>query len=97
MKLHLPIEISDRALSEILLIKSSKGIPQEYGLRLIAEASGCSDVGFRIGFDKKEENDEVYDLEGVMVLIKKKDFMYLVGVILDFVETGEARGFTFLK
>lgn len=97
MKLHLPIQITERALGEILTIKLTKGIPQEYGLRLIADASGCSDVGFRIGFDKEDENDELYELEGVRVLIKKKDFMYLVGVTLDFIETGEARGFTFVK
>ena len=97
MKTQLPVKISNRALEEILLIKNNKGIPVEYGLRLIADASGCSEVNFRIGFDKCAEDDDEYEIAGFKVYIKKKDFMYLLGVSLDYLETGETQGFTFVK
>lgn len=95
MKLELPLNITSRAFSEIEKIKNTKGIPQEYGLRIIADATGCSDVGFRIGFDKKKEDDEEYAKDGISIFIKKKEFMFLVGVTLDFIESGETQGFTF--
>ena len=97
MKVQLPVSISAKALEEITLIKNNKSIPEEYGLRLIADASGCSEVSFRIGFDKKADDDEEYAIDDLKVYIKKKDFMYLLGVSLDFVETGETQGFTFDK
>lgn len=97
MKAQLPVRISEKAFEEISLIKKNKSIPEEYGLRLIADASGCSEVNFRIGFDKENEGDDVYELNEIKVYIKKKDFMYLLGVTLDFVETGETQGFTFSK
>lgn len=93
--MNLPVNISERAKEEIILIKKNKNIPDEYGLRITLDAAGCSGVNYRIGFDKKGEGDDEFELDGVPVFIKRKDFMYLVGVSLDFVEDESQKGFLF--
>lgn len=93
--MKLPLEISDRAKSEILLIKENKNIPAEYGLRITLDASGCAGVNYRIGFDKKSDEDDEFAMDGLPIFIKRKDFMYLAGVALDFIENESERGFVF--
>lgn len=93
--MKLPVSISERAREEIILIKKNKNIPAEYGLRITLDAAGCSGVNYRIGFDNKTADDDEYELSGVPIFIKRKDFMYLVGVSLDFVEDESQKGFLF--
>ncbi|MCS6795746.1 MAG: iron-sulfur cluster biosynthesis family protein [Raineya sp.] len=92
----LPVEITPLALQEIKNIKENKGIPAEYSLRIGVRGGGCG-ASFMIGFDKPKSTDEIYELEGIQILIDKKHFLYLVGVQIDFEETSEGRGFTFVK
>ncbi|MFQ3574898.1 MAG: iron-sulfur cluster assembly accessory protein [Cytophagales bacterium] len=94
--MNLPIEITDRAYLEILNIFKNKNIPQNYSLRVGVRGSGCSGVSQYLGFDQKNERDEVYSLGEIEVLIEKKDFMHLIGMKIDFVSNEEASGFVFL-
>jgi iron-sulfur cluster assembly protein len=91
----LPVHITSSALAEIRQIVERKKIPEAYGLRLAMKGAGCSGTTFVIGFDKKKEQDEVFQLEGLEVYIEKKHLMYLFGVEVDFVENEAERGFVF--
>lgn len=91
-----PVTISDRACQEIRSIMQTKGIPPEYGLRVgVRGASGCG-VSLMIGFDKQKATDLVYDIKGIPVYVDKKHTMFLMGKQVDFVDTSEGRGFTFI-
>ncbi|MDB4835308.1 iron-sulfur cluster assembly accessory protein [Cyclobacteriaceae bacterium] len=93
----IPLEITDKALSEIKDIKGSKGIPEDYHLRVGVRGGGCSGADYYVGFDQPTEEDKLFDKEGVQVIIAKKDFMYLIGVVLDFKDDADERGFDFIK
>jgi iron-sulfur cluster assembly protein len=92
---QLPVIITEKALKEIKDIFYNKNIPAHYGLRLGVKGSGCTGIGFLLGFDIQQEQDKVYDVEGIKVLITKKDVMHLLGKKVDFVDE-EARGFVFV-
>jgi iron-sulfur cluster assembly protein len=48
-----------------------------------------------LAFDKKEEGDSDYELEGIPVVMKKAQVMYVLGMEVDW-ETGlNNRGFSF--
>lgn len=94
--LPLPITISDRALEEVKHIMAHKNIPAGYALRIGVRGGGCTGMGFMLGFDTPKSADDVYEHQGIGVLIEKRHAMYLLGVTLDFEETAEARGFLFL-
>lgn len=91
----LPIKITGQAQKEIKFIFDKKGIPSGYGVRIGVRGAGCSGVSYVLGFDEPDQGDEKYEVDGIAVLIAKKDLMYLLGITLDFVEDSEIRGFVF--
>lgn len=93
--MDIPITITEKALSEVLNIKTHKNIPEKYGLRVGIKGAGCAGVSYVLGFDTAKDGDVTYAFEGVDVHIAKKDTMYLIGLILDFYEGDDARGFLF--
>ena len=60
-------------------------------------AATCGTTSFIIGFDTKKTGDDSFIFEGIEVLIKKKEMLYLMGITLDYLETGEQKGFQFGK
>lgn len=92
-----PVTISNRACAEIHHIRSTKGIPGDYGLRVGIKGGGCGGMALVIGFDKKKETDLTYEVEGIIVYVDKKHAMYLIGKQVDFIDEADARGFTFTE
>ena len=92
---ELPVEITNRALEEVKNILKNKGIPEGYGLRIATKGMGCG-VGFKLGFDKKKETDDEYFVDGVQVLIQKREMMFLVGKKIEFYDETDGRGFVFV-
>jgi len=93
--MEIPIDISERAIAEVKNILQNKGIPSDYGLRIATKGMGCG-VGFKLGFDKKKETDEEYFLEGVQILIQKKEMLFLAGRKIEFYDESDGRGFVFV-
>lgn len=92
----IPISLSEQASKEIKHIFETKNIPSNYALRVgVKGQSGCSGVNYVLGFDEKQENDQLFDVNGIQVVISKKDFMHLLGVKVDFLEDESVRGFVF--
>lgn len=93
----MPISISAKALDEIRNIMAHKNIPQEYRLRVGVKGGGCGGVSYMLGFDKPKDEDKVFEWEGLEILIEKKHVMFLMGMHIDFFESSDARGFTFVN
>ena len=90
-----PINLTERALAEVKIIMQDKSVPAEYGLRIGVQGGGCSGMSYLLGFDKKKETDEVYELDGVQLIMDKKHGMYVMGMEVDFQDGLNARGFVF--
>ncbi|ACA31318.1 iron-sulfur cluster assembly protein IscA [Histophilus somni] len=74
------------------LEKRGKGI----GLRLGIKTSGCSGLAYVLEFvDVLNEDDEVFEQDGVKVIVDHKSLVYLDGTQLDFVKEGLNEGFKF--
>ncbi|MFN8416489.1 MAG: iron-sulfur cluster assembly accessory protein [Cytophagaceae bacterium] len=91
----LPINITPAAVTEIQTIFNTKNIPSGYGLRVGVKGTGCSGTGYVIGFDKPGIQDNQYSFENIPVYIEKKHLLYVAGLIIDFENNDEVRGFTF--
>ncbi len=93
-----PVVITPLAVAEARKIMQTKNIPEGYGLRLGARGGhGCGGVSFIIGFDKQKPSDLIYQVEGITILIEKKQTMFLIGKAVDFYEGADARGFMFVE
>lgn len=66
------------------------------GLRLGIKTTGCSGLAYVLEFvDDLNDDDELYDIDGVKIIIDAKSFIYLQGIELDFVKEGLNEGFQF--
>ena len=90
-----PITITEKALAEVKNILAEKNVPAEYGLRIGVQGGGCSGMSYLLGFDKPKETDEVFQLDGVILVMDKKHGMYVMGMEVDFQDGLNARGFVF--
>ena len=92
----LPIEITETALKELHRIKTSQDdITDRHGLRVGVKGGGCSGFTYILGFDVQKEDDEVYELDGLRVLMNKAHGLYLMGMQIDWVDGLNNRGFSF--
>jgi iron-sulfur cluster assembly protein len=74
------------------LQKRGKGI----GLRLGVKTTGCSGLAYVIEFaDKIEDDDKIFENNGVKLLVNPKSYVYLKGTELDFGKEGLNEGFKF--
>ncbi len=88
------IHLSDDAASRVrhFLDNRGKGI----GLRLGVKTTGCSGLAYVIEFvDELREDDEVFESQGIKVVVDRKSLVYLDGTEVDFARVGLQEGFQF--
>ena len=67
-------------------------------LRLGVRGGGCSGVSYAIEFsDKVRDRDNVFDFDGLRVIVDPKSLVYLRGSVLDYEVTLMQHGFKFLN
>ena len=90
------IEITKNAAKEIISLRSTKNIPEDYHLRITTMGgTGCAGVKLKLGFDKKKDDDLQYLIHNIKVVVKKAELMFIIGQQLNFIENHEERGFYF--
>lgn len=90
-----PVILTERAASQITKIKSDENLDDDLYLRVAVEGGGCSGLSYKLGFDFKNEEDELIESEGIQIVIDTKHIMYLSGIRIDYPDGLDARGFTF--
>jgi len=66
------------------------------GLRLGVKTSGCSGMAYILEFvDQLNDDDLIFDTDGVNIIVDKKSLVYLDGTELDFIQEGLDEGFQF--
>lgn len=90
-----PVEITDQALVEIKKILTTKEIPEGYGLRIGVKGGGCSGMSYVLGFDKKRDFDQEFEIEEVPVYMDRRQGLYLLNTRIDYHDGLDARGFVF--
>jgi len=66
------------------------------GLRLGVRTSGCSGMAYVLEFaDELESDDQIFEDQGVKVIVDPKSLLYLDGTELDYTKEGLNEGFKF--
>ena len=71
------------------------GFDTSHYLRIGVKGGGCSGLSYVLGFDAKETDDEMHEMEGIPVVMKAAHGIYLMGMQVDFEDGLNARGFVF--
>lgn len=67
-----------------------------FGLRLGVKTTGCSGLAYVLEFvDAPNDDDQVFNIDNINVVIDGKSIVYLDGTELDFVKEGLNEGFKF--
>jgi iron-sulfur cluster assembly protein len=91
------ISLTDAALKEVKRLINVQGL-EEGGLRLGVKGGGCSGLSYTINFDDKiGQYDQVYEIDGVKVIVDAKSAIYLQGTQLDYQKDMMGGNFKFLN
>ena len=90
------ITLTNSAAERVRTFLANRG--KGLGLRLGIKTSGCSGLAYVLEFvDELNEDDNVFEQDGVKVIVDTKSLVYLDGTQLDFVKEGLNEGFKFIN
>ena|SRR6185312_5221765 len=90
-----PIKLTHNAIAEVKNLMNVPGFDSSTYLRVGVKGGGCSGMSYVLGFDQKEADDELFEIEGVPVIMKAAHGIYLIGMEVDYSDGLNARGFVF--
>jgi iron-sulfur cluster assembly protein len=91
------VRLTKKAIEMAKQALIKRGTP-DAALRLGVRGGGCSGVSYAIEFsDKRRERDNVYDFDGLRVLVDPKSLVYLRGAVLDYEVKLMQHGFKFVN
>jgi iron-sulfur cluster assembly protein len=88
------VQLTENAAHHVqkLIDKRGRGI----GLRLATEKSGCSGFAYSVDYaDQVEANDQVFESNGVKVVVDSESLANLDGTTVDYLKSSLGEGFTF--
>jgi len=90
------VQLTPVAVTKVKEILSAQ-TPAPTGLRVAVVGGGCSGFSYHMAFENQinEASDNVYEFDGLKVLVDQMSEMYLEGVSIDYIETLEGSGFKF--
>ncbi len=88
------VTLTESAVNRVSTFLKNRGKGE--GLRLGVKTSGCSGLAYVLEFvDIINEDDQVFEQNGVKIIVDTKSLVYLDGTELDFVKEGLNEGFKF--
>ena len=88
------ITVTSQAAGKIKDIKTAQAASEESGLRVRVVGGGCSGFQYQLAFDTPQTGDQVFETDGVKVVVDPKSFLYLNGTEIDYVDGLTGAGFT---
>ena len=88
------ITMTDAAAARVSAFLTNRG--KGIGLRLGVKTTGCSGLAYVLEFvDELAAEDQVFEQNGVKIIVDAKSLIHLDGTELDFVKEGLNEGFQF--
>jgi iron-sulfur cluster assembly protein len=92
------IEVTDQAKEQLIKLRESEKKSSNHHLRVSVKGGGCSGLMYDLGFDEGiSDEDEVFEDQGIKILVDKKSMLYLLGTKLDFTDGLNGKGFQFIN
>ncbi|NND78151.1 MAG: iron-sulfur cluster assembly accessory protein [Flavobacteriales bacterium] len=92
------IKVNDNAKNQVAKLMAEDKSPEGSFVRVGVEGGGCSGLMYKLEFDHElKEGDQVFEDNGVQVVVDKKSYLYLVGTELDYSGGLNGKGFNFVN
>ncbi len=90
-----PVTLTAGAVAEIRKLMAADNFDTTQVLRVGVKGGGCSGMTYVLGFDQQTENDMTFEVEGITCVMDKAHQIYLYGMLVDWQDGLNNRGFTF--
>lgn len=87
------ITLTDKAATKIGELLSGQEESTGQALRVAVRGGGCSGFQYALAFDKPKEDDHVFEVDGVAVVVDKVSMQFVFGSEVDYVEGLQGAGF----
>ncbi|MEX1135707.1 MAG: iron-sulfur cluster assembly accessory protein [Balneolales bacterium] len=89
------VNLTDRAAQQVKKVIIEDKLPDDQYLRIGVKGGGCAGMSYALGFDNKTDQDEILKTHEIQVIVDKRHILYLSGIVIDFHDGLDARGFVF--
>ena len=91
------IKVSEIAKIKVIELMRDEGYDYKTDfVRVGVKSGGCSGLSYDLKFDReKDDDDKVFEDNGVKIIVDKKSFLYLIGTTLDYSGGLNGAGFVF--
>jgi len=90
-----PLRFSPRAVKEIRRLMDEPGFDKNNILRIGVKGGGCSGLSYVLGFDKRQDTDELFESNSLSFIMNPSHGIYLSGMEVHWEDGLNARGFSF--
>jgi iron-sulfur cluster assembly protein len=87
------ITLTDKAVGKIGELLAGQEDSADQALRVAVRGGGCSGFQYALAFDKPKEDDHVFEVDGVAVIVDKVSMQFVFGSEVDYVEGLQGAGF----
>jgi iron-sulfur cluster assembly protein len=87
------VTLTDIAAQKVHEFMAGQGAEGDVGLRVGVKGGGCSGFQYALAFDKAKEDDNVFEVDGVAVIVDKVSMQFVFGSEVDYVEGLQGAGF----
>lgn len=89
------ITVTESAKNQAIRLMEEDGKDNLF-IRVGVEGGGCSGLMYQLNFDNEmKEGDQVFEDNGIKIVVDKKSYLYLIGTTLDFSGGLNGKGFVF--
>lgn len=91
------VKVSDQAKIKAVQLMTEDGFDASTDyIRVGVKSGGCSGLEYVLGFDReKNEQDQVFEDNGIKIIVDKKSILYLAGTVLEYSGGLNGKGFVF--
>ncbi len=86
------ITLTDGAAAKVKELLASQEDASDQALR-VAVRGGCSGFQYALAFDKRRDDDHVFEYNGVSVVVDKAGMQFVLGSEVDYVDGLQGAGF----
>ncbi len=90
-----PVTFTEGAINEVKRLMNEEGFDESQFLRVGVKGGGCSGMTYVLGFEKIEDKDDIFEIDGIKCIINPSHAIYLTGMEVHWEGGLNSRGFTF--
>lgn len=87
------ITLTDKAAGKIGELLGGQDEAEAQALRVAVRGGGCSGFQYALAFDRAKDDDHVFEVDGVAVVVDKVSMQFVFGSEVDYVEGLQGAGF----